>query len=127
MHYFPITPCLQRLFMSQHTSEEVIWHIEKCLNFESVLIILQMEKLGKYFNKKFSEFAKDPRNVRLGLATDGFNPFGNMSTSYSIWTVMLVPYNMPPWKCMKENKFIMTLFIPSRNPLVKASMFTYDP
>ena len=36
-----------------------------------------------------------------------------MSTSYSIWTVMLVPYNMPPWKCMKENKFIMTLLIPS--------------
>jgi hypothetical protein len=28
---------------------------------------------------KHLEFADDPRNLRLGLATDGFNPFGSMS------------------------------------------------
>ena len=50
----------------------------------------------KEFDKTYVEFAKDPRNVRLGLATDEFNPFGNMSTSYSMWPVILVPYNLPP-------------------------------
>ena len=45
---------------------------------------------------QFSWFSQDPRNVRLGLATDGFNPFGTMSTHYSMWPVVLVPYNMPP-------------------------------
>ncbi|GJZ24887.1 retrovirus-related pol polyprotein from transposon TNT 1-94 [Tanacetum coccineum] len=29
------------------------------------------------------EFSGDPRNVRLGLAADGFNPFGMMSQNYS--------------------------------------------
>ncbi|TYK19073.1 CACTA en-spm transposon protein [Cucumis melo var. makuwa] len=29
----------------------------------------------------------DPRNMRLGLASDGFNPFGQMSTSYSMWKI----------------------------------------
>nr|GFB73033.1 hypothetical protein [Tanacetum cinerariifolium] len=29
----------------------------------------------------------EPRNVRLGLAIDGFNPFGNLSQSYSMWLV----------------------------------------
>ncbi|XP_060674310.1 uncharacterized protein LOC132804260 [Ziziphus jujuba] len=54
----------------------------------------------------------DPRNVRLGATTDGFNPFSNMSTSYSMWPVMLVPYNLPPWKCMKETFSMMSLLIP---------------
>ncbi|KAH7842869.1 hypothetical protein Vadar_009953 [Vaccinium darrowii] len=53
--------------------------------------------------------------VRLGLATDGFNPFGNMSTSYSMWPVILMPYNLPPWMCMKEPFFMMSLLIPGPN------------
>ncbi|KAA0045280.1 uncharacterized protein E6C27_scaffold316G00330 [Cucumis melo var. makuwa] len=30
----------------------------------------------KHFDTKFAEFASDPRNNRLGLASNGFNPFG---------------------------------------------------
>ncbi|XP_060974565.1 uncharacterized protein LOC133039673 [Cannabis sativa] len=115
MHYFPITPRLQRLFMSRHTSDEMRWHKEKRVNTEGVLRHPADGEAWKEFDKQFPEFAKDPRNVRLGLATDGFNPFGNMSTSYSIWPVVLVPYNMPPWKCMKENNFIMALLTPGPN------------
>jgi len=39
----------------------------------------------KTFDLLHPEFVDDPQNVRLGLATNGFNPFGNMSTSHSIW------------------------------------------
>ncbi|KAA0042917.1 putative transposase [Cucumis melo var. makuwa] len=42
----------------------------------------------------------------------GFNSFGQMSTSYSMWPVVLLPYNLPPWKCMKEINFFMSLLIP---------------
>jgi hypothetical protein len=35
-----------------------------------------------YFDSKEIDFAAEPRNLRLALATDGFNPFGNMSTQY---------------------------------------------
>uniref|UniRef100_A0A803PJW4 Transposase-associated domain-containing protein n=1 Tax=Cannabis sativa TaxID=3483 RepID=A0A803PJW4_CANSA len=44
----------------------------------------------KDFDVKHPEFAKDPRNVRLGLGADGFNPFGNMSQSYSMWPVVII-------------------------------------
>jgi hypothetical protein len=50
----------------------------------------------KYFDSKEKSFASDPRNLRLPLATDGFNPFGNMSTQYSMWPVLLTPLNLPP-------------------------------
>ncbi|XP_060182958.1 uncharacterized protein LOC132612901 [Lycium barbarum] len=45
------------------------------------------------------------------LASDGFNPFGTMSTNYSIWPVVLVPYNLPPWLCMKQPNFILSMII----------------
>ena len=66
----------------------------------------------KMFDSKHLEFSSDPPNVRLGLAADGFNPFGIMSTGHSTWPVMLVPYNLPPWLCMKRSSMILSLVIP---------------
>ena len=48
----------------------------------------------KEFDLKHPDFALEPYNVRLGLATDGFNPFGNMNNNYSMWHVILIPYNL---------------------------------
>ncbi|GJT69610.1 reverse transcriptase domain-containing protein [Tanacetum coccineum] len=55
--------------------------------------------------------SQKPRNVRLGLAVDGFNPFGNLSQSYSMWPVILTTYNLPPWLYIKESSFMLTLLI----------------
>ena len=68
--------------------------------------------MWKEFDKENTWFAEDSRNVRLGLASDGFNPFSNMSTSYSIWPVVLMPYNLPPWRCMKDPYMLLSLLIP---------------
>ena len=54
------------------------------------------------FDRLHPDFALDSRNVRLGLASDGFNPFRTMSISHSTGPVMLMTHNMPPWMCMKS-------------------------
>ena len=64
----------------------------------------------KNFDNVYPSFALEPRNVRLDLASDGFNPFGNMSISYSMWLVVLIPYNLP-WMCMKQTFFMLSLLI----------------
>ncbi|GJV60011.1 hypothetical protein Tco_1466111 [Tanacetum coccineum] len=69
-------------------------------------------KAWKNFDTKYPNFAKVPRNVRLGLAVDGFNPFGNLSQAYNMWPVILTTHNLPPWLCMKESSFMLTLLIP---------------
>ena len=56
----------------------------------------------KHFDRIHPDFASDPRNVRLGLCTDGFNPFGHSSTPYSCWPVLITIYNLPPWICFKR-------------------------
>ena len=69
----------------------------------------------KYFNIIYPDFASEPRNVRLGLSTNRFNPFENMSLSYSLQSVVLTTYTFSPWACMKESSFMITLIIPGPN------------
>ncbi|GJU08356.1 hypothetical protein Tco_1124786 [Tanacetum coccineum] len=88
LRYFLIIPRLQCLYKSSHTAKEMTKHAtRKCMEPE-------------------------PRNVRLGLAADGFNPFGKLSQSYSMWPVILTTYNLPSWLCMRESYLMLTLLIP---------------
>ncbi|GJV66599.1 hypothetical protein Tco_1482108 [Tanacetum coccineum] len=112
LRYFPIIPRLQRLYKSSHTAKEMIWHATgKCTEPGKMQHPVD-GRAWKNFDTKYPDFAKEPRNVRLGLAADGFNPFGNLSQAYSMWPVILTTYNLPPWLCMKESSFMLTLLIP---------------
>ncbi|XP_056688566.1 uncharacterized protein [Spinacia oleracea] len=65
----------------------------------------------KAFNERHRDFALDPCSVRFGLASDGFNPYRLMNTTYSTWPVILIPYNLPPWLSMKPSSFILSTLI----------------
>ncbi|GJU47874.1 hypothetical protein Tco_1217429 [Tanacetum coccineum] len=88
LRYFPIIPRLQRLYKSSHTAKDMIWHATgKCTEPGN----MQHPVDGgawKKFNTKYLDFAKEPRNVLLGLDADGFNPFGNLSQAYSMWPTL---------------------------------------
>ncbi|XP_020992340.2 uncharacterized protein LOC110278427 [Arachis duranensis] len=111
IHYFSLIPRLQQLFMCSKTSTDMVWHKESDNN-DGYLRHPRDAEAWKEFDAKYPCFSNDPRNVRLALASDGFNPFGNMSTKYSIWPVILIPYNLPPWLCMKQTSFILSMIIP---------------
>jgi len=53
----------------------------------------------------------EQRNVRLGLATDGFNLFGNLNINYSTWHVILMIYNLPLGLCLQQSYMMMSLLI----------------
>lgn len=111
LRYFPLTPRLQRLYMSAHTSSHMTWHRQRRFDSDTLIHPADGES-WKSFDTLYPDFAADVRNVRLGLSTDGFNPFGNMSLSHSTWPVIVVPYNLPPWMCMKKEFNMLTLLIP---------------
>ncbi|XP_020082175.1 uncharacterized protein LOC109705809 [Ananas comosus] len=111
LRHFPIKPRLQRLFMSSKTSDFMTWHEGGRIK-DGILRHSADSEAWKNFDSRYPEFAIDPRNVRLGLATDGFNPYGTMRSNYSIWPIILIPYNFPPWLCMKKPNFILSLLIP---------------
>ena len=59
----------------------------------------------------FKNFGGDARNARLGMSTDGLNPFGNQSSTHSTWPVFVWPYNLPPWLCTKQRYIHMSILI----------------
>ncbi|XP_070051394.1 uncharacterized protein [Nicotiana tomentosiformis] len=111
LHYFSLKPRLQRLFMSTKTSFLMTWHHNERVDDRTMRHPAD-SMAWKLFDELHPSFAAEPRNVRLGLASDGFQPFRNSKTSYSIWPVVLIPYNLPPWLCMKQQNFIMSMLIP---------------
>jgi len=94
--------------MSHHTSSHMKWHAQGRRK-DGVFRHPADGEAWKAFNSRYPIFASNPRNVRLGLASDGFNPFGNISSSHSTWPVMLVPYNLSSWMCMKQPYFMLSL------------------
>ncbi|GKD73896.1 glutamate receptor 2.8-like protein, partial [Tanacetum coccineum] len=55
-------------------------------------------------DEKFPEIAKDLRNLQLGISADGVD-VNTGNRHHSVWPVLTVIYNLPPWLCMKR-KFI---------------------
>ena len=47
------------------------------------------------FDDKHREKANEARNVRVALATDGFNPYGMEAASYTCWPMFIIPLNLP--------------------------------
>ncbi|GJW23457.1 putative transposase-associated domain-containing protein [Tanacetum coccineum] len=111
LHWFPLKPRLQRLFMSSKTASLMNWHQQERKK-DGKLRHPADGLAWKDFDERYPEFSSDPRNVRLGIASDGFNPFRTMNVSYSIWPVFVIPYNLPPWYVMKQSNFILSLLIP---------------
>ncbi|XP_020266948.1 uncharacterized protein LOC109842490 [Asparagus officinalis] len=111
LRYFPLKPRVQRLFMCSQTAKSMSWHSKERIE-DGILRHPADGKAWKDFDEKHPEFALDPRNVRLGLASDGFNPFRTMSIAHSTWPVILINYNLPPWMCLKAEYFMLSLLIP---------------
>ena len=112
LRYFPIKPRLQRLFLNKDVAEGMRWHKEKRVEEDNILRHPADGLAWKEFDKLHSSFQSDPRSVRLALSSDGFTPYSNLSSTYSMWPVLLVNYNLPPWRSMKQPFIILSLLIP---------------
>lgn len=113
LRHFPLIPRLQRLFMCSKTASSLSWHDKDRVD-DGKLRHPADGEAWKEFDKCHPEFAVEVRNIRLGLASDRFNPFRTMNVNYSTWPVVLMPYNFPPWMCMKAEYFMLSLLIPGR-------------
>ena len=122
LRHFPLKPRLERMFMSSEIAYDMRWHDPKRgdssrVDEEGVMRHPADTPAWKHFDELYPEFEREKRNVKFGLATDGFTPWSDMGNPYSMWPVMLIPYNLPSFKFMKEDFQIMSLLIPGpRSP-----------
>ena len=112
MFYLPIIPRLKRMFASMHSASQMTWHHTNQTSSGTMRHPSDGEA-WKHFDRTHPDFAAEPRNVRLGLCSDGFAPYVQASGSaYSCWPVIVTPYNLPPEMCMTKPYMFLTCVIP---------------
>ncbi|WVZ80513.1 hypothetical protein U9M48_027983 [Paspalum notatum var. saurae] len=113
LRYMPIIPRLKRLFLSMKIAKSMRWHKERKRGSQSedVMVHPADGDAWKALDEFDPEFARDPRSVRLGLATDGFTPFSTSASPYSYWPVFIMPYNLPPEMVLKDEFIFLALVI----------------
>jgi hypothetical protein len=82
MYYFLITSRLQRLYVSKTIAEHIRWHA-KSKPENGYICHPHDNEAWQHFDKNHPNFAKEVQNIRLGLCTDRFSPFGLSGKQYS--------------------------------------------
>jgi hypothetical protein len=65
-----------------------------------------------YIKEKWPIFKEEPRNVRLSLAVDGVNPFGELRSTYSVWPIFVINNNLPPCMSIKREHTMLAMIVP---------------
>lgn len=111
MWYLPVIDRLKRLFSNPREAELMRWHAENRKQNNKQIRHPADASQWKNFDLMYPEFAKETRNVRFALGTDGMNPFGEKRSVHSTWPVTLTMYNLPSWLCHKRKYIMLTILI----------------
>ncbi|KAL0449148.1 UNVERIFIED_CONTAM: hypothetical protein Slati_1471200 [Sesamum latifolium] len=88
LRYLPLIPHLQRLYSSRATTEHMTWHATHQTEEGSMCHPSDAEA-WKQFDQMYHDYAEEPRNVWLGLCTDGFAPQGQYGRTIDIGPLSL--------------------------------------
>ncbi|KAJ9544771.1 hypothetical protein OSB04_024478 [Centaurea solstitialis] len=91
LRYFPLKPRLQRLFIDGQVARDMRWHNEKRVNDANIARHPADSEAWKHLDECF---LYSPKIHAI------------------IWPVFVVPYNLPPWECMKDPYLFMSMLIP---------------
>jgi len=80
--YIPIIPRFKRLFANEDDAKDLTWHGNGG-NSKGMVRHPADCSQWKKIDGLYLDFGKEARNLRLGLANDGMNPYGNLSTQHS--------------------------------------------
>jgi hypothetical protein len=78
---------------------------------DNVLRIPADGSLYKNIKERWPIFKEEPHNVRISLAADGVNPFGELRSIYSAWLVFVINNNLPPWISIKREHTMLAMIV----------------
>ncbi|XP_006596670.1 uncharacterized protein [Glycine max] len=80
--YLPVIPRFKRLFANAQDAKNLTWHVDGRIK-DGLLRHPADSPQWKSIDELYSKFGQDPRNLRVGLTSDGMNTFGNLSCNHS--------------------------------------------
>ena len=65
-----------------------------------------------HIEEKWQHFKEEPHNLRLSLAADSVNPFGEMRSIYSEWPFFVINNNITLWMSIKREHIMLAMIVP---------------
>jgi hypothetical protein len=98
--------------MTEESVKQMTWHKKGKRYNADKLVHPSDGEAWTCFDGIHREKADEARNVRVALATNGFNPYGLMDAPYTCWPVFVIPLNLPPGVCFQRQNIFLSLIIP---------------
>ena len=112
LRYLPPIPRIQRPFMTEESAKQMTWHKMGTRYNPDKLVHPSDAQSWTHFDRIHHHKALEARNVRVALATDGFNPYGMSAAPYTCWPVFVIPLNLPPGVIFQRQNIFLSLIIP---------------
>jgi hypothetical protein len=90
LRHLPFVPRIQRLYMTEESAKQMTWHKNGIRYNPDKMVHASDGEAWKHFDAIHREKAEEARNVRVALATDGFNPYGMSAAPYTCWPVFVI-------------------------------------
>ena len=65
----------------------------------------------KDIENRWPIFKEEPHNLKLSLAADGVNPYGDTRSIYSMWPIFVINNNIPPWMSIKRDHIMLLMIV----------------
>ena len=119
LRHFPLIPQLQRMFSSKKLSKLNVWHHFHKSEDGKMRHTADSPQWNFVHTNLEPEagnnmFGQDPRDIHLGLALDGMNPYSEKRSTLSLTPVIVFNYNLPPWLVTKKYFVMLCLLIPTK-------------
>ena len=127
LRHFPLIPLLQRMFSSKRLSKLNVWHHFHKSEDGKMRHTADSPQWNFVHTELEPEagndtFGKDPRDMHLGLALDGMNPYSEKHSTQSLTPVIVFNYNLPPWMVTKKYFVMLCLLIPTKLSLTGSNI-----
>lgn len=124
LRHFLLIPRLLRMYRCRDIAALMKWHGQNPSTDGKMRSVLDSPAWKEVKNID-SAFFEEVRNVKLGLALDGMNPFAEKSTRHSTWPVFLLNYNLPGWMVTKRFFVMLSLLIPGKESVKSGNIDVY--
>ena len=119
LRHFLLILQLQRMFSSKRLSKLNVWHHFHKSEDGKMRHTADSPQWNFVHTELEPEagndsFGKDPRDLHLGLALDGMNPYSEKRSTQSLTPVIVFNYNLPPWMATKKYFVMLFLLIPTK-------------
>ena len=79
-----------------------------------------MKYIEDTWPKKFKD---EVQSLRLGITMHGVKPYSLHNTKYSVWLVVVINNNIPPWLSVKNEHLMLALIVLRRRQVKNMDVY----